>query len=139
MRTLYTFLIVTAALWVMPRNAHGQLYVSPEFHAPGFVGKYDAKTGVAINANFIMGLNFPVGLAVKKRKIAHQQSRKIIYLNRSFAALAKLSEVRPAHHNAVIAGNARERREQKRPPETRRNRIRDCSKYPIFRAFVALL
>jgi hypothetical protein len=30
----------------------------------GTVGKYDAKTGAAINANFIAGLNLPSGLAV---------------------------------------------------------------------------
>ena len=32
------------------------------------VGEYDAKTGVAINASFITGLNNPVGLAVKIAK-----------------------------------------------------------------------
>jgi len=31
----------------------------------GTVGEYDATTGDAINANFIMGLTEPVGIAVK--------------------------------------------------------------------------
>jgi hypothetical protein len=31
----------------------------------GTVGKYNATTGAAINANFITGLITPVGLAVK--------------------------------------------------------------------------
>jgi hypothetical protein len=34
----------------------------------GTVGKYDAKTGAAINAAFITGLNEPIGLAVKSAK-----------------------------------------------------------------------
>jgi hypothetical protein len=34
----------------------------------GTVGKYDATTGAAINANFITGLHFPTGLAVKNPK-----------------------------------------------------------------------
>jgi hypothetical protein len=34
----------------------------------GRVGKYDAKTGEAIKAEFITGLNLPFGLAVKSAK-----------------------------------------------------------------------
>lgn len=34
----------------------------------GTVGEYDAKTGGAINANFITGLTVPFGLAVKSAK-----------------------------------------------------------------------
>jgi hypothetical protein len=65
LRAFYPFLIAVAALCAMPRNARGQLYVSPEFHPPGFVSEYDTKTGAAINPNFITGLNVPSGLAVK--------------------------------------------------------------------------
>ena len=36
--------------------------------ASGTVGKYDATTGEAINANFITGLQFPTGLAVKSAR-----------------------------------------------------------------------
>ena len=65
MCALYAFLIPIAVLWAIPRNAHGQLYVSPEFRQPGFVSEYETKTGAAINLNFITGLNVPSGLAVK--------------------------------------------------------------------------
>jgi len=34
----------------------------------GTVGKYDANTGEAINANFITGLQSPTGLAAKSAK-----------------------------------------------------------------------
>ena len=69
MRALYPFLIAIAALWAMPKNAHAQLYLT-EFPGGGLgvVGKYDAKTGAAINATFITGLNGPGGLAVKSAK-----------------------------------------------------------------------
>ena len=68
LRALYPFLIATAALWAMPKNASAQLYVI-EF--PGgipVVGKYDAKTGAAINPSFITGLNFPLAIAIKSAK-----------------------------------------------------------------------
>jgi hypothetical protein len=46
---------------------HGNtLFVTNEFS--GTVGEYDANTGLAINANFIMGLGDPVGIAVNKRQ-----------------------------------------------------------------------
>ena len=66
LRVLYAFLIAAAALWAMPRNACAQLYVTEFAGSPliGVVGKYDAKTGAAINASFITGLNGPAGLAV---------------------------------------------------------------------------
>ena len=67
LRALYPFLIVIAALWAMPKNAHAQLYVTefPQGGGPiGFVGKYDGTTGAAISPSFIIGLSFPRGLAV---------------------------------------------------------------------------
>jgi hypothetical protein len=69
LRALYPFLIAAAALWAMPKNARAQLYVT-ELTGGGpiaVVGKYDAKTGAAINASFITGLN-EGGLAVKSKK-----------------------------------------------------------------------
>ena len=63
MRAFYPFRIAAAALWTMPKTARAQLYVA-EGVIPGFVGKYDATTGVAISPSFITGLNFPVGVAV---------------------------------------------------------------------------
>src|SRR5260370_457562 len=67
LRAVYPFLIVIAALWAMPKNAHAQLYVTefPQGGGPiGFVGKYDGTTGAAISPSFIIGLSFPRGLAV---------------------------------------------------------------------------
>ena len=64
MRALYPFLIATAALWAMPKNASAQLYVIEFPGGLGVVGKYDAKTGAAISS-FITGLNVPQWLAVK--------------------------------------------------------------------------
>jgi hypothetical protein len=63
---LCAFPIAAAALWAMPRNACAQLYVIEFAGSPliGVVGKYDAKTGAAINASFITGLSNPQGLAV---------------------------------------------------------------------------
>jgi DNA-binding beta-propeller fold protein YncE len=70
LRAFYPFLIAIAALWAMPKNAHAQLYVT---EVPGdnggVVDKYDAKTGAAINASFITGLGFPLGLAVLGNKL----------------------------------------------------------------------
>jgi hypothetical protein len=43
----------------------GTLFVANQ---SGTVGKYDATTGEAINANFITGLQFPTGLAVKSAR-----------------------------------------------------------------------
>ena len=65
LRAFFSFLIAGAFLCAGPRNAHGQLYVSPEFHPPGFVSEYDAKTGAAIDLNFITGFVVPSGLAVE--------------------------------------------------------------------------
>jgi glucose/arabinose dehydrogenase len=62
------FLIAIAALWVVPRNAWAQLYVTHPVSPPGFLGvvsEYDAKTGAAINAKLIGGLSFPDALALK--------------------------------------------------------------------------
>ena len=64
MRAFYPFLIAAAALWAMPRTARAQLYVAEGT----FVGKYDAKTGAAINASFITALIGPQGIAVKSAK-----------------------------------------------------------------------
>jgi len=66
LRAFYPFVIAIAVLWAMPRNAHAQLYVTQR--GAGIVGEYDATTGFAINANFITGLNGPIGLAVKSAK-----------------------------------------------------------------------
>jgi hypothetical protein len=57
----YPFLIAIAALGAMPRNARAQLYVTQG----NIVSEFDAKTGAAINGNFITGLSIPFGLAVK--------------------------------------------------------------------------
>jgi hypothetical protein len=67
LRAFQAFLIAIAGLWLMPRNAHAQLYVI-RGSKYGIVSEYDAKTGAAINASFITGLNNPVGLAVKIAK-----------------------------------------------------------------------
>jgi DNA-binding beta-propeller fold protein YncE len=45
---------------VVSRNT---LFVANELS--GTVGKYNATTGKAINANFITGLKAPIGIAVK--------------------------------------------------------------------------
>src|SRR5271166_6737806 len=60
-RALSMLLVGMAALWAIPRSARGQIYVSNGFDR---VGKYDATTGAAINANFITGLSQPTGLAL---------------------------------------------------------------------------
>jgi hypothetical protein len=82
LRALYAFLITIAVLWAMPRTAHAQLYVTstPGGGLIGVVSKYDAKTGDLINANFIAGLNFPAGLAVK--------GNTLFVANDAFAATA---------------------------------------------------
>ena len=72
LRASYAFPIAIAALWVVPRNAWAQLYVSQPLLPPGLFGvvsEYDAKTGGAINASFITGLNEPVGLALLGDKL----------------------------------------------------------------------
>jgi outer membrane protein assembly factor BamB len=67
LRALYVSLVVIAVLWTMPRNARAQLYVGKATGFGGWVvGKYSAKTGHVINANFITGLsNPPLALAVE--------------------------------------------------------------------------
>ena len=61
-RALCALLLGIAALWAMPRSASSQvLYVAD---GNGRVSTYNATTGVAINANFITGLNEPYGLAL---------------------------------------------------------------------------
>src|ERR1700748_3261757 len=47
----YAFLIGATSFWAMPRNACAQVYVTEFAGSPliGVVGKYDAKTGAAIN------------------------------------------------------------------------------------------
>ena len=68
LRTSYQFLIASAVLWAMSRNAGAQLYVTwmPfEDSYKGVVSEYDATTGDGINLGFITaGLDFPVALAV---------------------------------------------------------------------------
>jgi hypothetical protein len=61
-RVPWTLLLGVLALWAMPRSAHAQLYASQS--TTNTVGKYDANTGAAINANFITGLSGPMGLAL---------------------------------------------------------------------------
>jgi hypothetical protein len=68
LRAFYAFLIAGASFWAMPRSADAQLYSTQGPSGRGFVKKYDASTGVAINASFIKGLTEPVGLAVKSSK-----------------------------------------------------------------------
>ncbi len=63
LRAFFPFVIVTAVLWAMPRNAHAQLYVTQQ--GAGIVSEYNATTGGAINANFITGLNSLGFLALK--------------------------------------------------------------------------
>ena len=76
-RALCTLLLGIAALWAMPRSAHAQLYVSQLSN--GSVGEYDATTGVAINANFITGLDNPGALALLGNKLfaANQTSGRV--------------------------------------------------------------
>jgi hypothetical protein len=85
LRAFYPFLIATAALWAMPKNAHAGGANSPSFitglngpyalavfgntlfvanFSNGTVGEYSVTTGRAINASFITGLTEPIGLAV---------------------------------------------------------------------------
>jgi hypothetical protein len=59
-RALCTLLLGIAELWAMPRNAHAQLYVISQ--SDDVVGEYDATTGAAINANFIL-IPAPTALA----------------------------------------------------------------------------
>jgi hypothetical protein len=61
-RVPWTLLLGVLALWAMPRSAHAQLYASQS--TTNTVGKYDANTGAAINANFITVLSGPMGLAL---------------------------------------------------------------------------
>jgi hypothetical protein len=61
-RALCTLLLCIAALWAIPTSARAQLYVSQPFQ--GSIGEYNASTGIAINANFITGLNYPYGFAL---------------------------------------------------------------------------
>jgi hypothetical protein len=66
LRALHLFLIAIAVLWVMPRNAQAQLYSVTLPSLPGTIGtvsEYSTK-GKLLNANFITGLNNPVGIAV---------------------------------------------------------------------------
>jgi hypothetical protein len=67
-RSLYTLFLCIAALWANPRRASAQLYVNqqapPTSQAESGVSEYNTTTGVAINANFITGLNEPVAIAV---------------------------------------------------------------------------
>ena len=67
---LALILIAVTAVWAMPRNACAQLYIAQQGagERSGVVREYDAATGDAINANFITGLNYPFGLAVKDSK-----------------------------------------------------------------------
>jgi hypothetical protein len=70
-RALCTLLLGVAALWAMPRSARAQVYVSQVFN--GGVGKYNATTGAAINANFITGLSSPKGLALSGKHHARHR------------------------------------------------------------------
>ena len=63
LRAFYPFVIAIAVPWAMSTNAQAQLYLTQE--DAGVVSKYDAKTGAVINANFITGLSFPAGLALR--------------------------------------------------------------------------
>ena len=79
LRAVSAFLIAIAALAAMPGNAHAQLYVTQlvGFGPAGIVSEYDAHSaGTVINANFVTGLNAPVGLAVKGNTlyVANQSS-----------------------------------------------------------------
>jgi hypothetical protein len=55
-RALFTLLLCIAPLWAMPGSASAQLYVVKIAAIPGTVGKYDATTGAAINANLMTEL-----------------------------------------------------------------------------------
>jgi hypothetical protein len=61
----YLLIIAIAVLWVMPKNARAQLYVSQQpFGKPAFVSEYNASTGKVRDRHFIPELNGPRGLAV---------------------------------------------------------------------------
>jgi hypothetical protein len=55
-RALFTLLFCIAPLWAMPGIARAQIYVVKIAGIPSTVGKYDATTGAAINANLITEL-----------------------------------------------------------------------------------
>jgi hypothetical protein len=67
LRALYAFPIAIAALWVVPRNAWAQLYVTKPLLPPGLSGvvsTYEPSTGALIKAKLIAGANFPEALAL---------------------------------------------------------------------------
>jgi hypothetical protein len=68
-RAFYAFLIAGAAFWAIPRIANAHLYVTQGPSGHGFVSKYDAATGVPIDANFITGLGSPNGIALLGNKL----------------------------------------------------------------------
>jgi hypothetical protein len=62
-RALCILLLGIVALWAMLRSARGQPYVSQD--GDSILGKYNATTDVAINADFlIMGLDGPTALVL---------------------------------------------------------------------------
>ena len=64
---LYAFPIAIAALWVVPRNAWAQLYVTKPLLPPGLLGvvsEYDPMTGASLNPKLIGGVSFPEALAL---------------------------------------------------------------------------
>jgi hypothetical protein len=63
LRACYVFLIAIAVLSAMPKNANAQVYVLQINPASGTVSKYSTE-GDLINANFITGLNGPIGLVL---------------------------------------------------------------------------
>lgn len=64
LRALYAFLVASAVLWTVPRNAQAQIYILQNNPSQvGIVSEYSTK-GELINANFITGLSDPVQIAV---------------------------------------------------------------------------
>ena len=57
-----TLIILFAVLWTMSARAQDQIFVVNS--GSSTVGKYDATTGEAINANFITGAGLPTALAL---------------------------------------------------------------------------
>src|SRR5437763_1612542 len=61
-RLIITGLAVCIAVWTIPGNARGQIYVTNE--GTNSIGEYNATSGTTINASLISGLNIPTGIAL---------------------------------------------------------------------------
>jgi DNA-binding beta-propeller fold protein YncE len=105
LRVVYAFIIAITALWVVPRNACAQLYVTKPLLPPGLLGvvsKYrtDGTVFPPNGAKFIAGVNFPEALALNGNTLFVANGGD----NTVSAYTANTDTATPAPHFTTITG-----------------------------------